>query len=465
MHNFGRVNVVVARWLVLLFALAVSACGGGDDSPQVVSSRIIDKGPIFRTLEVSTSRAGGVEVEYGFDGSKRLRVVSASGAATAHEVLLPRLVANKLYSYSVYTTLNGQRGGERSSGVFQTGELPAELKAIAATTSGSPTLPLTFLAMRSDFKGGIVLDAEGNVVWYAKTSIAPQGATQRANGNWVILLNGVGLAEFSPLGEQVSFLSQSRLPETIHHGVTATSRNTLIFLTFDPRTFDGQTLRGEGIWEWNPQDDSLLKRWSAFDHLDPTVDFGVRSVPNDWFHANSIAIGQRGNIVLSFHFLDQILSLTPDFSAIEWRLGGPGSTYEVGAPQMTSGQHSAREVASNEILMFDNGFARAGGERYSRAIQLQFDPASGNVVTTWQYRPQPDIWATVISSVRILGNGHRVLLFGTPAGINGSTGPIALHEVSATGELKWAMTLSLPAGSTVFQGDPMRSIAGEQFVD
>jgi hypothetical protein len=455
------------RLFSLAFSLALfGGCGGtSDPSPSVVSAQVNDKGPIFRSLDIALSDAGGVEVEYWTDRSPRLRVKSASHQTASHEIALPRLRANSRYSYEVHTTSDGQRSASLSSGTFDTADLPADIKAMTFAARGAASEPLTFLSVRSDFNGGVAIDDEGRVVWYGRTNTAPQGATRRGNGNWVLVV-GDGLSEFSAFGDQVRHFPQSRMPSgaQIHHGVAATLQNTLLFLAVEPRVVGGVSLNGESIWEWNPQDDSLTKRWSAFDFLDPKVDFGPRSVATDWFHANSIAIGQHGNVILSFHFLDQVLSIAPDYASIEWRLGGPGSTYTVSADQATSGQHSAREIMPNRILLFDNGFMRSGGGKYSRGLELQLDPATREVSTVWQYRPTPDIWATVISSIRRLDNGNSLLTFGTQAGLIQATGPVAVQEVSPSGALLWDMVITLPPGGSVFQGDPMTTIAGEVVV-
>jgi hypothetical protein len=110
-------------------------------------------------------------------------------------------------------------------------------------------------------------------------------------------------------------LDASALPvgQRIHHGVTATREDTVLFVTFDPREVDGYARNGEALWEWNPETGALDKRWSAFDVIDPRVESGARSMPDDWLHANSVSIGPRGNIVVSLHFLDQVISLTSDF--------------------------------------------------------------------------------------------------------------------------------------------------------
>ena len=454
-----------ARWLAALPVSLLVACGGGGEPvATVVAARIDELGPIFRRASITLSMPADVEVEYHASSGPRLLVRSARPAALTHELALPRLRERETYRYRVRAVAGAGRSGPRFEGSFVTGDLPDDIRSIAFAPSGLPSYPLTFLSVRSTFNGGLVVDAEGHVVWYARTTSAPFGATRRANGNWVLLEHGAALSEYSPLGEPVATLSQARLsPETIHHGLAATPWDTILFLAFEPREFDGRVLQGEALWDWDPGTNALRKRWSAFDFLDPAVDSGARSVPEDWLHANSLAFGPRGNAIMSLHFLDQVISVAPDFGSIEWRLGGPGSTLAVSPSQATSGQHSAREVAPNRILMFDNGFARPDGSQWSRAIELAIDPTTGAVGTAWEYRPEPDNWARVTSSVRRLANGNSVVTFGTPAGLVGSSGPIAVHEVSPSGGLLWSMTVTLPNGG-IFEGHPIDSIGGETTV-
>jgi hypothetical protein len=446
-------------------ALLLSGCGGGGDpAPAIVATAVAEHGPIFRRLQVTLSDPGEVDVEYGAAGSERLRVASVA-QATQHALVLPRLRERQTYTFRVRARTAPGAAESMVEGSFVTGELPEDVRAIGFTPSGVATAPLHFLSMRATFTGGVIVDGAGQVVWYGRTPSPPLGAAHRANGHWVLLFGGsagAGLIEFSALGEPVHRLDASALPggQRIHHGVTATPQDTLLFLTFDPRQIDGQVLNGEALWEWDPATGALSKRWSAFDFIDPRVEAAVRSVPDDWLHANSVSIGPRNNIVVSLHFLDQIISLTSDFGAIEWRLGGARSTFIVDRHQARSGQHSALEVATNRVLVFDNGVARADGSRFSRAIEYELDPGSGSVATAWEYRPEPPIWTPVFGSVRRLPNGHTVVAFGAPPGQLGATGPVVLHEVSPSGQPVWSLLLNLPGGG-IFQADPIASVAGE----
>jgi hypothetical protein len=448
---------------VLLAGLVVG-CADSSGNPSVND----EGGAIFRSLSIELSSPSGVQVEYWTGNSPHLVVTSDSESKRSYKVALPRLRANSTYTYQVKTVLASQPGDFITGGTFKTGPLPDDLAVIPITAQGSPTSPLTFLSVNSLFKGGVIVDGEGQIVWYGRIPPGnPLGATRRTNGNWVVLANGIGLYEFNPLGKTVASLPQGAQFGTIHHDVVSTPQNTLLFLTYEPKDFSGTAINGEGIWEWSPETGELNRRWLAFDFFDPTIDKGTRSIATDWFHANSLSIGPRGNIVVSSHFLDQVFSIASDYNSIEWRLGGPGSTVNLLPEQQTSGQHSAVELAPFDVLVFDNGFDSTRGQ-YSRAYQRKFDPVAKTVVSTWEYRPNPDIWARVISSARRIGNGNTVVTFGPSKNMQGlgTTGPIAIHEVTAASSLIWSMAIGLPedGNSYVFRGEPLESIGGERVV-
>jgi len=319
-------------------------------------------------------------------------------------------------------------------------DLPADLATLELVAEGRPTAPYVILEVRDDegFGGFVAVNADGRPVWFFRTESSPFSFTRRANGNFVLLDSDRGLVEVSPDGEVVRTLAQEDRPgRRIHHDILATERNTVLFLAEEWRAHGDTVLNGEAIWEWTPESGEVMKRWSAFDHLDPDTDHGGRSTADDWLHANSLSRGPRGNIVVSLHFLNQVISITPDFQGIEWRVGGTNATTPIDDP--FTGQHTAVEIATDRLLVFDNGFERSD-ERYSRAAEYQIEADGARLV--WEWRPERDNWARVISSARRLPNGNTLVAFGVPKDLPpGSTGPIEVYEVTRDGNVVWHLAV------------------------
>jgi hypothetical protein len=243
-----------------------------------------------------------------------------------------------------------------------------------------------------------------------------------------------------------------------HHDVAGTAHNTVYVLTRDTLTVADTVWFGEAIWEWDPEAGTTARRWAAHDIWSPATDRGPRSRPVDWLHGNAIHIGPRGNLLLSMHYLDQIVSIAPGFQSLEWRLGGPNATITPTAAARFSGQHTAAELPNGNVFMFDNGFERTDGSRFSRALELRLDDDSARVV--WEYRSA--IYASFISSARRLTNGNTVIGYGPSAGLVNSSGPVAAHEVTPDGHAIW--TLLLENLGSMFRAEPLYSIGGEVIV-
>jgi hypothetical protein len=317
-------------------------------------------------------------------------------------------------------------------------DLPADLRAVTFVAEGAPGVPYVMVELHhgDGFRGFVAINAAGEPVWYFRTEGGPLGFTRRGNGNFVLLDTGRGLVEVTAEGAVVRELPQQQPPgRRIHHDVTATREHTVLFIAEEWRAWGDTIVNGEAVWEWVPETGATARRWSAFDHLDPALDRGPRSRHDDWLHANSIALGARGNVLLSLHFLNQVLSIAPDFSAIEWRFGGTRAT--IGADDRFSGQHTVQEAGADRLLMFDNGFERVD-QRFSRAVEYRLAGDTGRAV--WQWRPARDNWSRIISSVRPLPNGNLLIGFGMPAGgALGSTGPIEIYEVTRQGRVRWRL--------------------------
>lgn len=440
--------------VVLLLTPVWGACSDAVEpsGAQILRAHIEATGALTRALVLELDRPERVVTDYGSSLS-RLRVRSEIESA-AHRILLPRLRASTTYEYTAHTSTDS------ISGEFVTDALPPELARLAFEISGTPSEPLTLLegGLDDGFTGFVIVDDEGEVVWYYGTEGAGTGSTRRSNGNFVFVDLAAGLLEVSPEGRVVARLPQTE-ERSIHHDVE-TQDGVLLFLARDPQPVGNEIVAGEAIWEWSPETGRARKLWSSFDHLDPESDWGLRSRPTDWLHANSLSLGPRGNLVVSLNFLNQVISILPDYSGLEWRLGGVNATVLVDEQERFSGQHTATELSTGRVLMFDNGWERA--EPFSRAVE--FELGENTARNVWEFRPERDNWSRAVSSAWRMANGNTFVTFGLSAGVAGSTGPVEVYEVSPAGAVVWHL-LAQESLTFLYRATPLSSVAGEEVLE
>ncbi len=114
------------------------------------------------------------------------------------------------------------------------------------------------------------------------------------------------------------------------------------------------------------------------------------------------------------------------------------------------------------MLLFDNGLDRPDSLFFSRAFEIELDHGAGTARVVWEFRPQPDIYAPVMSSARRLDNGNTVVLFGNEEGLVGASGPIMIFEVTPSSDVVWSLHLEGPTG--VYRATPLEDVGGEEEV-
>jgi hypothetical protein len=461
---------IPSRALLLLAAAASVTAACTEPAPPIPGAVVeltteATASPLVQAVTVRMDQPAPADVTWGAPGTPVLRLV-ADSFALEHRFLLPRLRAGREYTVEAAVP----RGtSEPRLATFTSGALPADIAEIDISVTGRPTVPVSLIEVAGapTFQGLLVVE-EGMVVGYQRITGALFGSTRRRNGNLVLLENGRGLIEVSHDGRVVHQLPQAG-GETavaygrIHHDVTATPQNTLLFIANDTRTLDGTTVVGEALWEWNPETGSVLKRWSAFDHLDWNVLKGPRTEPGNWLHGNGISYGQRGNVLMSLRNVDQVISIAPDFSHVEWSLGGTNGTLSVADADRFHGQHYVTESEPDRVLVYDNGFVLGSGPSglFTRAIEYYIDRDKRRANRVWQYRHSPDIYASLVGSARRLWNGNTTVLFGMLGGQTNSSGPITAVEVTPAGAVEWRLTVG-PQLTRLYRLTPVASLLGEE---
>ena len=322
-------------------------------------------------------------------------------------------------------------------------------------------------------QGGIVekIDWNGNVVWSYKVS----DATKCQHHDAKVLPNGNVLILAWESKTKAEAIAQGRNSSE----VPATLWSEQIF-EIEPVGSNG----GNIVWEWHlwdhlVQDVDATKPNYGTISSNPqllNLNYATSSTLSDWVHMNAIDYNPDLNqILLSAHNMGEIWIIDHSTTTAQaashsggnsgkggdllWRWGNP-QAYDKGTKtdQKFFGQHNAYWIESglpyaNQIMVFNNGLARTGGN-YS-TVEIINPPVSGyNYTATLPYLPVSNSWiynsgnpnsfyANNVSGAQQLSNGN-VLICNGPVG--------TFTEVTSSGITVWKYVSPVKATGIASQG-------------
>lgn len=452
-------------------------------------------------VDVNLTSSGKAFVEYTSSGTASLRTPITDSDALSHEIPLFRMRADETYSYTAYAIDADGNEVAGVSGTITTGALPPELAKISITATGTPTFDVAFMDWRDRGQPYLIaLDEESEIVWYYTVPEIDQGVNpaglngikQKPNGNIVYYAgnpsNPCCIREITPLGVQVDELTAGSINGAPHHDFLILDDHTIMYTADKQVTVDdspqsghaNQLVTSDSVRIWDQTSGKTREVWDALDYWDP-ADPNQREQwdpdPDDptddvrWIHFNSITMGPTGNIVLSSRNRNQVISLSPDYSEIEWQIsldnsGSPPSSFEWENPEdRFYRSHTASQLSNGNILVFDNGATRPvdEGGQYSRALELRVDGYDLVVRKVWEYRNDPDVYARNVSSAWRLDNGNTLVNWGNRDDL--STQPVVVAEVNRDGEELWELEMQSDTLALRFRVYAFDNLFGETVVE
>ena len=425
---------------VLVIATLVACSQPRDGAATATRAEIValslqldPSNPLIAHAELQLNAPARVQIEYAAAGVAALQ--SAPGvAAEAHRIPIVRLRAATTYQIVANALDDAGEISATATGELVTGPLPIDLQRLDIETHGEPTVDLVLLDLM-DNPDSLFLSIRrrggGRPV-----SSQPAGAHQPADAD------PGGAAEAQPQPGVLGGRPHRPLLQLLHArdrpprpiGAPADQQRRRQVgaprpdgavgvgggLAHEIVTIDDTAAGGEretrvlvdSLRRWDQRTNETEELWNALTHLD--LDKRVRWTGElkNWLNANSIALGPRGNYILSLSMRNEIISIAPDLQSIEWRLRGLDSTYEFEEDSdRFYFQHTAAELANGDILLFDNGRDRPeseGGE-YSRALELTLNAYELTAVKVWEYRHEPELFANSRSGAYRLANGNTLI--------------------------------------------------------
>jgi arylsulfate sulfotransferase len=413
-----------------------------------------------------------VQIQFGTDTNygRTTWAQSAPTGGGAVNILVAGMLANTLYHMRAQVTLADGTMIMDSDHTFTTGSLPvSQLPTLAASTSpgASPqsgvelldladsTIPNAVLAM--------VLDLNGNVIWYYYTALPFGNPTLSPikllpNGHFLLSYNDIAtgpvdaqdgvqslLQEVDLAGNVVWQMTNIDLDNALaaatcagcnvnvlitHHDFALLPNGHLIVLGQVSKFFSNLTGYPNGI---NVIGDVIIDLdqnrnpawiWSTFDHLDPNR--ALMGLP-DWTHSNAIVYSPTdGNLVLSMRNQSWVIKIDYNNGQgtgnILWTLGYQGNLTLLNGTSPIDWQYAQHDfnfisptsAGAFDAALFDDGNLRVLDDNgdvcgtttpcYSRAVIFHIDETA--MTATLQWFDAPNEYSYFGGSTRVLPNGN-----------------------------------------------------------
>lgn len=294
-------------------------------------------------------------------------------------------------------------------------------------------------------EGPMIIDGNGELVWFQTVSADPRSLTrgfnlqvQRWKGAPVLTWFDGSVAGDHGEGVDVVMDASYRVIARVQaqggytddlHAFRLTPEGTALVVCF-PLGYGDLTSVGGGadapyvygvVQEIDVATGAVVFEWRSDQHVafDETyariADYGSR--PFDYFHVNSVDVAPDGNLIVSARNTWAVYKVDRRTGAVLWRLGGKRSDFAIGPGAHFAWQHDVTEERDGSFTVFDNGAGDYRTELQSRGLVLNVDQRARRVTLKRQFlHPRTPLQAGALGSVQALPGAHVFVGWGLLAG-------------------------------------------------
>jgi arylsulfate sulfotransferase len=456
-----------------LASLALIACSGGSSSggnPPPTPPAIVTGPTLMPNPNPEVPLAAMVELETDVpteatltldDGTKVWSVTPQPGFSLTHQLAVLGVRPDKTVQITV--EVRDQAGLETTAPapvVFVTPPLPAGFPPLQLDVSDAARMEPGVTMFGPSAVGGvpgvtiaplIMVDEEGEVVWYYNPGFNIGDARRMANGN-LLVMGDSAIMEIDMFGNQVQLwwpnnIQPNNAPpgatlvaaDSFHHEVVelpAGDAADFVTLSTEMRVLPDYPMDVVDRTQTQPtanvvgdvivafkRDGTVVEEWKLLDVLDPyrvsydsLVGFWdtlYGMVTYDWSHGNAVVLDPTDDSwIVSLRHQDAVVKIERATGALEWILGDHERWFLPWAGRLLTPvpddgsflwnyhQHAPDVLSGGRLMMFDNGNGRAippnmqlpDPDRYSRALELMIDEAQMTVTHVWQNGGVSDPW-------------------------------------------------------------------------
>ena len=392
--------------------------------------------------EIDQGDAGPVTLLVGEEGTPLAPWVKVDADA---EAVIPVLELRADTRYTVQVQDDDQDGRTSEAVTIQTGPLPEGIPPISLTRrTDAPVQPgLTVTAVLPqtlDTNYVLVLNEDGDVVWYHTfegMNFSLYVDEQRRIYATDTALKGIRLDPFQ--GTKTTWDMDDLPVDTVHHELLPTDDGGVAFLSSEHAVVGGWDIPGFGtdltfdiigdIFTVLDSEGNISWSWSLLDHFNPldhfTDDLHLNfwmmppyddiEAPKDWSHGNAM-VPNGGSWLGSFRNLDWLIQVNPDTDEVDWILGEGGDFELAEGGMWFSRQHSPQVMPDGNILLYDNGGARAGADPteapFTRVVEYSLDEDAGVATEVWSWKGETDYFSPIVGDIDRLENANHLITDG-----------------------------------------------------
>jgi Arylsulfotransferase (ASST) len=211
------------------------------------------------------------------------------------------------------------------------------------------------------------------------------------------------------------------------HEFLLTKRNTALITIYHARRVDLTPVGGPAqgkIWDGIVQEIDIptgrvLFEWHSYPQIGikesyarpPDRSRGVKALPYDYLHLNSIDVDTDGNLLISARNTHAVYKVNRRTGKVMWRLGGKRSDFALGPGVRFAWQHDARREPDGTITLFDNG-AAPPVEKFSRVLVIRVSVKKRTATLVRSYHHPDRLLSPFEGNAQFLPDGHVVVGWG-----------------------------------------------------
>src|SRR5215204_775795 len=310
---------------------------------------------------------------------------------------------------------------------------PAAVEVTKRAQGTSPGYILIALKEGAGEHGPMIVDDQGQLVWYSKYRSARDFKVQRYRGRPVLtwwegeVVAGHGTGEYVVFDDSYREIARVRAGNGYWgdlHEFLITPQDTALLTAYEPVRVDLSAVGGPvdgAVWEGIAQEvvvetGEVIFEWHSLEHvgieesyIEPPSD---PDYAYDYFHINSIDVEPDGNLLISARSTWSVYKVEHKSGEVLWRLGGKKSDFEMGLGTRIAFQHDARRQRDGTISIFDNG-AHPKVHQESRGIVVELDEQKMGAKLVREYTLPEKLISTSQGNMQILPNSNVLIGWGS----------------------------------------------------